>query len=70
MPLPSRTRYVSENDFLILEDELQRILLIGNINAGEVFTGIIVAFLVVGAVGHVGHPRPSLSYYKRSTLIP
>lgn len=47
MPLPPKARYVSTSDLLILEDELQRILLVGNINAGYFVTGV-----VLGLLGH------------------
>lgn len=45
LPLPPKTKYISGNDLLILEDELQRILLVGNINAGDFVTGVVVALL-------------------------
>lgn len=45
LPLPPKARHVSSSDFLILEDELQRILLIGNIQAGEFVTGVVLALL-------------------------
>jgi DNA polymerase delta subunit 2 len=45
LPLPPKARYVSGTDILILEDELQRILLVGNTNVGEFVTGVVVALL-------------------------
>ena len=45
LPLPPKERYVSSSDLLILEDELQRILLIGNIQPGDFVTGVLVALL-------------------------
>lgn len=42
---PIKDRYTSENDYLILEDELQRIALIGDINIGRMCTGAIIALL-------------------------
>ena len=47
MPLPPKARYVSSNDMLILEDELQRILLVGNTTIGHYVTGV-----VLGLLGH------------------
>lgn len=49
VPLPARSNYNDENDFIILEDELQRIKLEGNINAPELITGVIAA--VLGELG-------------------
>lgn len=43
--LPPNSRHVSSNDMLILEDELQRILLSGNISVSEYVTGVVVALL-------------------------
>ncbi|XP_049809952.1 DNA polymerase delta subunit 2 [Schistocerca nitens] len=45
VPQPSRTNYVSEDDELILEDELQRIRLIGSISPHYVVTGVVCAVL-------------------------
>lgn len=45
LPLPPKGRFISPSDLLILEDELQRILLIGGINTGEFVTGVVVALL-------------------------
>jgi DNA polymerase delta subunit 2 len=42
---PIKDRYVDPNDHLILEDELQRIILIGNIKVSELCTGFVVALL-------------------------
>lgn len=42
---PIKERYTDPTDFLILEDELQRILLTGNINASEMCTGFVIALL-------------------------
>lgn len=38
-------KYVNTTDYLILEDELQRILLIGKIDVGQFVTGVVVALL-------------------------
>lgn len=45
VPLPPRSNYNDENDFLILEDELQRIRLEGKINVPTLVTGIICGVL-------------------------
>ncbi|CAH0388289.1 unnamed protein product [Bemisia tabaci] len=45
MPLPKRTHFVSDEDKLILEDELQRMPLIGSLNVHELVTGCVVAVL-------------------------
>jgi DNA polymerase delta subunit 2 len=45
LPLPPKSRYISPTDLLILEDELQRILLIGNIKSGDYVTGVVIALL-------------------------
>ncbi|KAK2156975.1 hypothetical protein LSH36_201g02010 [Paralvinella palmiformis] len=43
MPQPARSRYIDETDELILEDDLQRILLQGDIDVHKSTTGVIVA---------------------------
>ncbi|XP_038206364.1 DNA polymerase delta subunit 2 [Zerene cesonia] len=46
IPQPSRTHFVHETDTVVLEDELQRIKLSGDvINVNEVVTGVVVAIL-------------------------
>ncbi|PSN42721.1 DNA polymerase delta subunit 2 [Blattella germanica] len=45
VPQPPRTHFVDESDELILEDELQRIRLIGKINVHTVVTGVVCAVL-------------------------
>lgn len=41
MPQPVRTKYVDESDKLYLEDELQRIILMGDLDVQTSVTGII-----------------------------
>lgn len=43
IPQPPRSNYVSDKDVLILEDEIQRIRLIGNLNVSKLVTGIVIA---------------------------
>ncbi|ELT96314.1 hypothetical protein CAPTEDRAFT_168965 [Capitella teleta] len=43
MPLPPRAKYTDESDSLILEDELQRIVLQGDIDVQALVTGALVA---------------------------
>lgn len=45
MPQPVAKNYVSENDEIVLEDEVQRIQLIGNIDIPTLVTGLVVAVL-------------------------
>jgi len=42
---PIQSRYTNENDKLIIEDELQRIFLVGNIDVKTMVTGVVVAVL-------------------------
>ncbi|XP_041473976.1 DNA polymerase delta subunit 2-like [Lytechinus variegatus] len=42
-PQPSRERFSSDSDFLVLEDELQRVVLTGNIDAQTAITGVVLA---------------------------
>ncbi|XP_041363525.1 DNA polymerase delta subunit 2-like [Gigantopelta aegis] len=43
MPQPVRTRYTEDSDKLLLEDELQRIFLVGKLKVQTSITGVIVA---------------------------
>ncbi|XP_075210012.1 DNA polymerase delta subunit 2-like [Lycorma delicatula] len=45
VPQPPRSHFTSDSDKLILEDELQRIMLLGNIDIHSVVTGIICAVM-------------------------
>ncbi|XP_013789110.1 DNA polymerase delta subunit 2-like, partial [Limulus polyphemus] len=45
MPQPLRIRYTDDSDEIILEDDLQRVVLNGNINVHSLVTGIIAAVL-------------------------
>lgn len=44
-PQPLRDHFVDESDMLILEDEMQRIQLLGNLPVHEYVTGIVLAVL-------------------------
>jgi DNA polymerase delta subunit 2 len=44
-PLPPPENYNHESDDIVLEDEIQRVKLTGNINVGELVTGVVVAVL-------------------------
>ena len=39
VPQPKRDKYIADTDTLILEDELQRIVLLGNIDVQRAVTG-------------------------------
>lgn len=44
-PQPIRQNFVDESDLLILEDEMQRIQLLGDIRVHQYVTGIVIAVL-------------------------
>lgn len=44
-PQPLRQNFVDESDMLILEDEMQRIQLLGDVPVHEYVTGIVLAVL-------------------------
>ncbi|KAM8973446.1 DNA polymerase delta subunit 2 [Pelodytes ibericus] len=52
LPQPARHKYISESDELILEDELQRIKLVGATDVQKFVTGAVIA--VLGAEGDAG----------------
>ncbi|XP_074647132.1 DNA polymerase delta subunit 2-like [Tubulanus polymorphus] len=43
LPQPVQTKYTDDSDVLILEDELQRIVLEGDVDFGRVITGVVIA---------------------------
>ncbi|XP_061191670.1 DNA polymerase delta subunit 2-like [Saccostrea echinata] len=43
MPQPVRTKFVDDSDKLYLEDELQRIILVGDLDVQTAVTGVIIA---------------------------
>ncbi|XP_038064247.1 DNA polymerase delta subunit 2-like [Patiria miniata] len=43
VPQPARDKYIADSDTLILEDELQRIVLVGNVDVQKAITGVVVA---------------------------
>lgn len=45
IPQPPRSNYVSDKDMLILEDEIQRIRLIGSLNVNKLVTGVVIALM-------------------------
>ncbi|XP_026461933.1 DNA polymerase delta small subunit-like [Ctenocephalides felis] len=45
IPLPTRFNFVDDDDILILEDELNRIRLIGDIDIHQIATGVVCAVL-------------------------
>ncbi|XP_073968406.1 DNA polymerase delta subunit 2 [Rhodnius prolixus] len=45
LPQPKLVRFVSDGDELILEDELQRIRVLGNLDVNSVVTGVVAALL-------------------------
>ena len=45
MPLPPRKKYINKTDWLVLEDQAQRIHLTGDIPVDEMLTGVTVALL-------------------------
>ncbi|KAG7270632.1 hypothetical protein CRUP_010927 [Coryphaenoides rupestris] len=53
LPQPPRTKYISDSDELILEDDLQRIRLEGNIDKDLCVTGSVIA--IYGAEKNIGN---------------
>lgn len=45
IPQPIRTEFTEDEDQLILEDELQRIKLLGSLSVHEAITGVVCAVL-------------------------
>ncbi|XP_055372182.1 DNA polymerase delta subunit 2 [Condylostylus longicornis] len=78
-PQPPRTYYVSENDKLILEDELQRIRLIGKVDVHTLVTGVVCAvkgyvecdgkFEVEDMIFYESGPQKSLKILDESPLL-
>lgn len=44
-PQPIRNNYADDSDILVLEDEVQRIQLLGEINVHNFVTGVVFAVL-------------------------
>ena len=44
LPQPPRTKYICDEDDLILEDDLQRIKLRGQVEVSKLVTGVVAAF--------------------------
>ena len=42
---PSRVKYIGVNDQLIIEDQVQRVTLCGNISPSDYVTGIVMGFM-------------------------
>ena len=81
VPKPARAKYTDDSDELILEDESQRISLIGNINKERLVTGIAVALMgiekeeqagkfVVEEVCYLALPtQPPLPHIERDRFV-
>ncbi|RVE54187.1 hypothetical protein evm_001014 [Chilo suppressalis] len=83
IPQPARTHFVHESDSLVLEDELQRIKLVGDcIDVHQVVTGVVCAVLgsedddgvftvkdVCWAGCHIQKPLPKLSADRYVVLL-
>ncbi|XP_033738216.1 DNA polymerase delta subunit 2-like [Pecten maximus] len=84
MPQPVRTRFVNDTDKLILEDELQRIVLLGKMDTPTSVTGAIIAVYGIEPEDNLGKfhvedycfqvlpaqvPRPALEQDKYIALI-
>lgn len=59
-PAPSRSHFTDDSDILILEDEIQRIRLIGKIEVHKLVTGIVSAVLGKSLIN---------TYYRNETLL-
>jgi hypothetical protein len=55
---PPRTQFSDDSDELVLEDELQRIILLGKIDVHTVVTGMITIILIILLLGII-----DLCYY-------
>lgn len=51
IPQPLRSHFTDDQDELILEDELQRIKLVGELSPHKVITGVVCAIMGVQAPG-------------------
>ena len=58
LPQPVRTKYVDNEDMLVMEDETERVALIGNITVGTTVTGDMLMLLIT----RVPFPNNTVGY--------
>ena len=58
LPQPARTKYVDNEDMLVMEDETERVALIGNITVGTTVTGDMLMLLIT----RVPFPNNTVGY--------